>query len=891
MKRFLFLLLLIILNTKGYFLKSFDSPIPHYVKMIQDIEPILSINHKPLPLKSLSLISGIDSFPSPDTAPFGLAWINDKLWHSDLRAQTIYQLDPTNGSILRSFSAPDQWSKDLAFDGNYLFVCGNYQSQIYKIDTVNGNIMGGFNAPGSNPVGLCFDGTYLWNADWNSDQSQPNYIYKINPANGQIISSFITPAESPAGLTWDGNYLWNVDMKNQVIYQLNPANGNVLAAVGTPGSKPTGLAWGDNKLWNADWDREMIYNFYPDSGPSIVMLNSPKHLDALPCWQDLAIIGTVWGSDLQQYTIEYGIGENPSSWIQIGNPHTTPSFLDTIETWDVSGITESNIYWLRIKGVFTSQIDTFHRVKINLDPQIMPGWPQTLVNVSHIGVADVNNNSLCEIFAGLHHQDYYNQKLAAWNLDGSILAGFPVQGINNNQMAPAFSDMLDNQEISIITGYDLNHDEVNITKYNGTNFPGWPQTGGHPGNLRYLGLPVVADINNDSMLEVFTGGSSLSAWLSNGNLLSGFPIPLQSSSPAIGDINRDGQLELVIQSVDSIIVYDQTGRIISGFPKGYGGSSSQQYPVLGDINQDQRLEIIFNLNTQLYIVDDTGGVLTGFPKTLTGDYASSPVIGDIDRDGFAEIIVVSGSFPNFSEISVFRYDGTPVSGFPKRLNNRIFRSFNEPVIGDINGDSLPEIVMGFEAENTFEEVHAIMFNGNEVESWPKRLREIYGYGITGSPVIGDFDTDSNVDMAIGSNAYWMASTDIYVWDLNQPYIPEAMPWPTQRHDINRTALLGTVPSRIKELGKIRGISIRIEAYPNPFHKSVIFSIGNEKIQSLSIYDALGRLVMNVQPEVLRDNFIWDGIDRNGQLVRSGVYFCRINTIDNVHNIRIILQRR
>ena len=891
MIRFLYSLLLIILSTNGYFLKSFDAPIPHHVKMIQNIEPILSINQKPIPPISFSLISGIDSFPSPDTAPFGLAWINDKLWHSDLRAQIIYQLDPTNGSILRSFSAPDQWSKDIAFDGNYLFVCGNYQSQIYKIDTINGNIMGGFNAPGSNPVGLCFDGTYLWNADWNSDQSQPNYIYKINPANGQIISSFITPAESPAGLTWDGNYLWHVDMKNQVIYQLNPANGNVLAAVGTPGSKPTGLAWGDNKLWNADWDQEMIYNFYLDSGPSIVLLNSPKHLNALPCWQDLAIIGTVWGSDLQQYTVEYGIGENPSSWIQIGNQHTNPAFLDTIETWDVSGIPESDIYWLRINAVFTSHVDTINQVKINLDPQIMPGWPQTFVNTSHIGVADVNNDSLSEIFAGLHHQDYYNQKLAAWNLGGSILAGFPVQDINNNQMAPAFGDILNNQAISIITGYDLNHDEVNVTKYNGTNFPGWPQTGGQPGNLRYLGLPVVADINNDSMLEVFTGGSSLSAWLSNGNPVSGFPKPLQSSSPATGDINRDGQLELVIQSADSIIVYDPAGRIIPGFPKRFGGSSTQQYPVLGDINQDQRIEIVFNLNTQLFAIDDTGGILTGFPKTLTGSYANSPVLGDIDSDGYPEIVVVSGAFPNFSEISVFRYDGTPVSGFPRRLNNRIFRSFNEPVIGDINGDSLPEIVMGFEVENTFEEVHALTYNGNEVEGWPKRLREIYGYGITGSPVLGDFDSDSDVDMAISSNAYWMASTDIYIWDLNQPYISEAMPWPTQRHDINRTALLGAVPSIIKESDETRKISTGFNAYPNPFQKSVFFSSGNEKIQSLCIYDALGRLVINCQPKVLNHCFNWDGIDRNGRLVRSGVYFVRICTGNLVLNVRIILQRR
>jgi hypothetical protein len=645
----------------------------------------------------------------------------------------------------------------------------------------------------------------------------------------------------------------------------------------------------------------MIYSFAPDSGPSIVMLNSPHNLDALPCWRDVAIVGTVWGSDLQLYTIENGLGDNPSSWIQIGNQHTTPAYLDTLETWDVSSITEANIYQLRINAVFVSRIDTVHKVKINLDPQIMSGWPQTFVNTSHIGAADVNGDSLAEIFAGLHHQDFLNQRLGAWNLNGSVLAGFPVTGINNNQMAPGFGDMLYNDEISVVTGYDLNNNQIHITRYNGTNFPGWPQTGGQPGNLSYLGLPVLADINGDSTLEIFAGGSTLSAWHSNGSMLSGFPKYFQSSSPAIGDINRDGQLELVVLSADSIIVYNSTGSIIPHFPKRYGGSSTEQYPVLGDINQDQRLEICFNLNTRLFAMDDTGGVLAGFPKNLAGNYANSPVLGDIDSDGNPEIVVVSGVFPSYSEIAAFHYDGTPVAGFPKRLNNRIFRSFNEPVLGDVNGDSFPEIVMGFELENTFEEVHAWMHDGNKVNGWPKRLRDIYGYGITGSAVLGDFNSDSEVDIAISSNAYWMASTDIYVWDLNQPLIPDAMPWPTQRHDNQRTALLGSVPSSVKESFEKGSQATELTVYPNPFRRSLKFIIREPKSENglvfrVSIYDATGKLVRELNSRSrktdngIRTSLSWDGRDETNQLVPSGVYFARIRAADKIRNVRVVLLR-
>jgi hypothetical protein len=890
MIKFLFFILIISISFSSPFLKTLEKPLPHYIWMIQNVDPLIGVNQELTIRTPVFPTLGIDSFPSPDTTPFGLEWINGKLWNCDFRAQEIFQLDPTNGSVLRSFSAPDQWSKDLAFDGNYLFVGGNFQSAIYKIDTVSGNIVGWFNAPGSNPVGLCFDGTYLWNADWNSDQSRPNYIYKLNPVNGQKIDSIITPAEWPAGLAWDGNYLWSVDMKNRVIYRINPLNGGIVGAIGTPGTKPTGLAWGDNELWCADWDRDMIYHFSPDSSPSIVLLNSPHDLDALPCWLDVAIVGTVWGFDLQHFVVEYGLGENPTAWTQIGNLHTNPVFLDTIESWDVSGIIEANTYQLRIKAVFTSYTDTLNRVKINLDPQIMAGWPQTFVNASQVGAADVNDDSFAEIFAGLNHQDFMNQKLAARNLNGSVLNGFPISGINNNQMAPAFGDMVNNNQMSVITGYDLNNNQVNITQYNGANFPGWPQNGGQPSNLYYLGLPVVADINEDSMLEVFTGGSTLSAWHSNGSPLSGFPKYFESSSPAIGDINRDGHLELVVLSADSIIVYDKDGTIIPGFPKRYGGSSTEQYPVLGDINQDHRLEIVFNLNTSLFAVDDTGGVLIGFPKNLTGNYANSPVLGDIDLDGYPEIVVVSGTFPNYSEIAVFRYDGTSVSGFPKRLNSRIFRSFNEPVLGDVNGDSFPEIVMGFEVENNFEEVHAWMHNGNEISGWPKRLRDIYGYGITGSPILGDFDSDSEVDMAISSNAYWMASTDIYVWDLEQPFIADAMPWPTQRQNNQRTANLGNVPIGITESPPTKGLTPKFTAYPNPFRQTITFSWSNLELQSLSIYDAMGRLVTNSQPFANSHRFIWDGRDNLGRQVSPGVYFIRLMNSDFKQIKKVIRSR-
>lgn len=488
-------LVLLVLNAS--FLARAPGPAPHYVRMLADLAPAPG-TAQPAEARPASGF-GMDSFPAPDTTPYGLEVISGKVWDCDLWGQTIYQLDPASGAVLRTIPAPDAWSKDLAFDGNYLFVCGNDLSRIYKIDTVNGGQAGSFPAPGSNPVGLCFDGTYLWNADWNSDQSSPNFIYRLNPANGQVLDSIVTPAEWPAGLAWDNGALWNADMKNGILYKLDPATGGVEAAVGAAGPVPTGLAFDGNELWNADNARDRIYHFRPDSAPAVVTLSGPHELDALPCWRNVAVLGTVWGSDLAHFQVEYGVGANPSTWYPVGGLQTAPVFFDTLASWDVSSITSPGIYRLRINAVFASHVDTSHSVKLSLDPAILEGWPQTFANVSPVAVGDVTQDDEAEVFAGLNHQDGFHQRLGGWNLDGSFLAGFPVAGINNCQMAPALGNVRHNDSACIATGFDVNHDEVNVVLPTGALLPGWPQAGGHPGSLYYLGLPVLADLNRDSL--------------------------------------------------------------------------------------------------------------------------------------------------------------------------------------------------------------------------------------------------------------------------------------------------------------------------------------------------------------------------------------------------------
>jgi hypothetical protein len=633
----------------------------------------------------------------------------------------------------------------------------------------------------------------------------------------------------------------------------------------------TGLAFEGSRIVISDWARKRVYTLSPDSGPAAITLDKPAQWDVIPTWYNPAIIGTVTGLGLDSFRVEYGAGRDPTQWNPVAAAKTQPAYGETLAVWDVSGIAQPGEYSLRVKAFFGTQVDT-HRVNlVAVDPQIASGWPQTWPNVSPLACADIGGTADYEIVAGIDHQDFIHNTLGGWRLDGSQLPGFPVSGIGVSHQRPATGDIDADGESEVATGFDYNREDVYLVQGNGTVMTGWPQNGGHPGSLLYMGAPALGDVNGDSMLEVFSGGGYLSGWDKTGAALSGWPKSTEFSSPAIADFGYDGAPELITLRKDSLYVFTADGNIMAGWPRGYGGSGGNTFPAAGDINNDNRLEIAFTIGARLFLVNDSGRIMTGFPKTLAGSYANSPILGDVDNDGVAEIVVVSGTFPSNSVVQMFRYDGSVVTGWPKTLNGLVFRDFNAPVIGDVDGDEYPDVLMGFEnTADGFEQFYAWKRDGTVLAGWPKLLRYIDGYGITGSPALGDFDDDDSLDCALSSNAYWMTNTDIYVWDLGVPLSAETMEWPMFRHDPQMTACYKSAPPGVEDSPKPQATSRKLEA---TIVRGVLVLPGlgtrselperNSVMSRATLLDASGRKVLDLQAG-----------SNNVSHLAPGVYFVR-----------------
>jgi flagellar hook assembly protein FlgD len=83
--------------------------------------------------------------------------------------------------------------------------------------------------------------------------------------------------------------------------------------------------------------------------------------------------------------------------------------------------------------------------------------------------------------------------------------------------------------------------------------------------------------------------------------------------------------------------------------------------------------------------------------------------------------------------------------------------------------------------------------------------------------------------------------------------------------------------------------------PNPVRSTALvgFIVPRAGNVSMSVYDIAGRLVRALPTTVFpagRNEIRWDGRDRDGRQVSSGVYFCRVNAGDRAGIVKAVLLR-
>ncbi len=513
---------------------------------------------------------------------------------------------------------------------------------------------------------------------------------------------------------------------------------------------------------------------------------------------------------------------------------------------------------------------------IHRDPTVLPGFPKKVLG-SFEGtakLADLNGDRKREAVIidseGLVH---------AYQADGSELAGWPAKlnpypamkmgdpkshraarafnagGVNGDITSPvvinspAIGDIDGDQKLDVVaSSYDGFLFVYNADGSVRAGFPvevdRTPRTSGMDSRDNLLddsfnNSPALYDLDKDGKLEIIQAGGegSIYVWKADGSKMAGYPKLLKDgnqqrrivSSPAIGDLNGDGNADILATTTES---YDgdsfgrayaftaTTGAYLPGFPLRIRstrvlpmvGEGLPNNPAMADIDGDGKDEwTISGIASKPNVYSETP-MHRSYVELANNQYGAksnsddipsitliaNPAFGDMDNDGSVDMIqpgagfgaakafAGSGKRENFDHhLNAWTLKGGSIfPGFPHRMDDWQF--FMNPAVVDVDGDGKVEAIAGSGGYY----VRAVDKDGKVPAGWPK----FTGQWLTGSPSFGDMDGDGKLEMVIGTRSGFL-----YAFHT-EGKVDGRVDWWTYAHDNWNTNNYGT-PREFGKAGK------------------------------------------------------------------------------------------
>ena len=323
-----------------------------------------------------------------------------------------------------------------------------------------------------------------------------------------------------------------------------------------------------------------------------------------------------------------------------------------------------------------------------------------------------------------------------------------------------------------------------------------------PSGAPVRSTPAIADVNGDGGLDVAVGALGVrSLWAlrgSDGAPLTGHDLFYWDdtifSTPAVADVNGDGVSDVVVGGDSSpgppvdhrggmVRAVSGTGQLLWEFRTNDMVRSS---PAIGDVDADGRLEVVFgggdywhgSDGKAVFAVDAATGALK-WRRETDGVTNASPALADIDGDG--DLDVAMGTFnspggPNGG--SVYALDGrngNDLAGFPVASGAGVV--LGGIVTVDADGDGAQDLIVPTGA-------YLAVFNGKNGQRL-YNLAEGASVGFQNSAAVADVDGNGKLDI-VAAGTRTNGNGAVYRWELPSSARLGNLGWHQFHKDTRRT---------------------------------------------------------------------------------------------------------
>lgn len=541
-------------------------------------------------------------------------------------------------------------------------------------------------------------------------------------------------------------------------------------------------------------------------------------------------------------------------------------------------------------------VEATSQIQLRATPEAqLPGYPKgfpanpAFKNFRNVTLADLDEDGIPEILTAI------NQTIYVFKGD-QLLWNKPLEGLGLYPPSVADIDKDGRLEVVQVTGGQGFKGRIYVFDFNGNISAPWPK------NFKdhwILVAPVLSDVDDDGQMEIIVLERETIANTSHGYVhilnLDGtsysenWPVKLDATpsvTPSVGDIDNDGEKDIVVYSTATKYAFDLEGNIKPGW--GFSTFPSQRYsyqsPILVDFDQNGTLEIVGATHgdaPQYYILDAKGDFLENWPKdTPNGQWTFTPPTVVQIQDTFHILM----GLPLKEKFGPMLYDwqenGVLRPDFPIQKQGGLEGLIS---VADIDDDGAFELVFGSEMvdENGYGYIHAFELDGKtEVKGFPLRTR---GWTYLNGVNIGDINGNGKMDLIALSSTIETISgfsdtTYLNVFELETQYSPDKVLWATYKGSNTRDGLIKSTPLTSTHFSNpIPEISVRV--FPNPAVSEIhvelqgLFS-SDDKIE-MTVRSIDGNLV---QYKRSRGNQIHHVLPLN--LFHSGLYFLEVRSGKN-----------